>query len=50
MSKLTAMEDDDDFLLSQLTAEQIAELSDMIDPDVRANPIRPLLTLYTRFY
>jgi tropomodulin len=33
MSKLTAMEDDDDFLLSQLTAEQIAELSDMIDPD-----------------
>lgn len=26
--------EDDDYLLSQLTAEEIAELSEIIDPDV----------------
>ena len=37
--------EDDDFLLSQLTEDEIAELSEMIDPDVSRQSKRFLLII-----
>lgn len=41
--------EDEDFLLSQLTAEEIAELSEMIDPDVsQPDPKESIYLLISR--